>query len=330
MYRRVLPLLMALFIGQALYAQFGISGTVKDQQAQTPLSGASVRLKSATNATVSRNILSDSLGRFNFQSLAPDSFVLTISFVGFKDVTRGVRIDSSNVNLDSAGVGTLNMDIALAPSSSNDLATVVISTSIARATQKADTLQINANQYKVNPDASTEDLVKKMPGITIENGVVKAQGENVQKVTIDGRELFGDDATAALRNLPAEVIDKIQIFDRLSDQAQFTGFEDGNTSKSINIVTKANMRNGQFGRIFAGYGTDERYAAGGNATILKENRKISLVGNFNNTNQQNFAQHDLLGVTSSNNQRGGGPGNFRGGGGPRGGGGTRPQSGGNP
>src|SRR5437868_8809028 len=109
-------------------------------------------------------------------------------------------------------------------------------------------------------------MIKKVPGVTVDKqGNVTAQGEQIRKVTIDGRELFGDDATAALRNLPAEIIDKIQIFDRLSDQAQFSGFDDGNTSKSINIVTKANMRNGQFGRVFAGYGTDDRYAAGGNA-----------------------------------------------------------------
>ena len=319
MYRRVLSFVLALIIGQALQAQLSISGTVKDQTAQTPLSGASVRLQSVTNTAVARNVLSDSIGRFVFANLAPDSFQITISFVGFKDVVRGVRLDSVSVNTDTTGGSAVAMDIALVPSSSNDLATVVISTRVAPATQKGDTLQINASQFKVNPDATAEDLARKVPGITIENGQVKAQGENVQKVTIDGRELFGDDATAALRNLPAEIIDKIQIFDRLSDQAQLSGVDDGNTQKGINIVTKANMRNGQFGRVFAGYGTDERYSAGGNATILKDNRRISIVGNFNNINQQNFSQQDLLGVTSSGG-RGGGGGNFRGGGGQGGGG----------
>jgi len=106
----------------------------------------------------------------------------------------------------------------------------------------------------VNPDATAEDMVKKLPGVTVDKqGTVTAQGEQVRKVTIDGRDFFGDDATAALRNLPAEIIDKIQVFDRLSDQAQFTGFDDGNTLKSLNIFTKANMRNGQFGRMYAGY-----------------------------------------------------------------------------
>ena len=97
-----------------------------------------------------------------------------------------------------------------------------------------------------------------MPGITVDkSGTVTAQGETVKKVTVDGRDFFGDDATATLRNLPAEVIDKIQVFDKLSDQAQLTGFDDGNTTKSINIVTKTDMRTGNFGRIYAGYGTDE-------------------------------------------------------------------------
>src|SRR6476620_8689495 len=141
MFRRVFAFVAALLIGQVMYAQFGISGTVKDQQAQVPLSGASVRLKSVTNTAISRNVLSDSSGRFSFQNLPADSFSLTISFVGFKDVSRGIRLDSANVNLDSASAGTMSMEIALVPSSSNDLATVVISTRIAPATQKGDTLQ---------------------------------------------------------------------------------------------------------------------------------------------------------------------------------------------
>ncbi|MEO6584561.1 MAG: outer membrane beta-barrel protein, partial [Ferruginibacter sp.] len=194
-----------------------------------------------------------------------------------------------------------------------------------------DTAQYNASQFKVNPDATAEDLINKMPGITVDkSGTVTAQGEQVKKVTVDGKEFFGDDATATLRNLPSEIIDKIQVFDRLSDQAQFTGFDDGNSSKSINIVTKTGIRNGQFGRIYAGYGTDDRYAAGGNVSFFKGDRRISFVGLFNNINQQNFGSEDLLGVTSSGGGRQGGgnrggggqPGGNRGGGGNFGGGGA--------
>ena len=311
--RRLVLFALVFIIGSQLYAQqFTISGTVKDQQAGTSLQRATIRLYSSTDPGFSKTTLSDTAGYFIFQNLQRDSFLLNISFTGYKEVSQPVVIDTANVHLE----------IAATPSESSEMATVVIRVNVPPVTQKGDTLQVNADQFKVNPDASAEDLVRKVPGVTVENGQVKAQGEVVQKVTLDGRDLFGDDATAALKNLPAEIVDKIQIFDRLSDQAQFTGFDDGSASRSINIITKANMRNGQFGRVYAGYGTDDRYAAGGNATLLHENRRISIVGNFNNTNQQNFAQEDLLGLTGSTGRggmrggRGGGrPGMFFGGGG---------------
>lgn len=312
MFKKLIVLLGLAFIHDNGLAQFSVAGKITDQTNGTALSGATVVLQNQRNS-VFETRRTDSVGQFIFQGLPPDSFQLVISYVGYKEFSRGLRIDPAAIDRDTSGVGVLDVSIALAPANSQDLSTVVISTRIPMARQKGDTLEINASQFKVNPDASAEDLARKVPGITIENGQVKAQGENVQKVTIDGRELFGDDATAALRNLPAEIVDKIQIFDRLSDQAQFTGFDDGSATKSINIVTKANMRNGQFGRVYAGYGTDERYQAGGNATILKDNRRISLVGNFNNVNQQNFSQQDLLGLTSST-QRGRGDRGGRGGG----------------
>ena len=202
---------------------------------------------------------------------------------------------------------------------------VTVTASGAPTQQKGDTIQYNANQFKVNPDATVEDLVKKAPGITVDrDGTVTAQGEQVRKVTIDGRDFFGDDASAALRNLPADVVDKIQVFDRLSDQAQLTGVDDGNSQKAINIVTKAGMRDGQFGRMYVGYGTDDRYQAGGNVSFFKDNRRISIVGLANNINQQNFGSQDLLGVTSSSGGGGGrgGPQGGGGRGGPQGGGGN--------
>jgi hypothetical protein len=282
-----------------------LTGSVRDAESGAALRGASIALRSIKDSTFSRSVLTDSSGQFRFTDLPRDSFRISFSSIGYETLTRSIRVDSVDVTMP---------EITL-PRSSQELTGVTVTARTPPATQKGDTVQFNASQFKVNPDATAEDLARKIPGITIENGQVKANGENVQKVTIDGRELFGDDATAALRNLPAEVIDKIQVFDRLSDQAQLTGFDDGNAQRGINIVTRANMRNGQFGRVFAGYGTDNRYTAGGNTTFFKENRRISLVGNFNNINQQNFAQQDLLGVTSTG---AGNRGNNRGGGGNRG------------
>lgn len=316
MNRRLLLLCIALFSLAAANAQTKtISGTVTDQQTKKPLASATVKLTSLSDTNNVVNRLTDSAGRFIFSGLSKDSFFLAISYVGYSPVTRIVAVDTSDVRLTIAAV----------PGAGSDLSTIIIQTTISPVGQKEDTIQMNASQYKVNPDASTEDLVRKMPGITVENGQVKAQGEVVRRVLMDGRELFGDDATAALRSLPAEVVDKIQVFDRLSDQDRASGVTTGETQKEINIVTKAGMRNGQYGRVYAGYGTDDRYSLGGNATFLKENRRLSIVGQSNNTNQQNFSAQDLLGVTSSGGRGGFGGGGFGGGGfgggGGRGGGG---------
>ncbi|HEY0058350.1 MAG TPA: carboxypeptidase-like regulatory domain-containing protein, partial [Flavisolibacter sp.] len=300
--------LMILAINTSAEAQgFTVSGQLKDAEGTSFVQGATISLKSIRDTTIFFTSYSDTAGRFQFDAVLADSFRLTVSSVGFESLSQVVKVEAADVAL---GLISLSR-------SSKELTGVTVTTTTPPATQKGDTVQFNASQFKVNPDASAEDLARKIPGISVENGQVKANGEVVQKVTIDGRELFGDDATAALRTLPAEIVDKIQVFDRLSDQAQLSGIDDGNAQRGINIVTKANMRNGQFGRVFAGYGTNERYAAGGNSTFLKENRKISIVGNFNNVNQQNFASQDLLGV-SNNGQNSG----------RQGGGGGRPQQGG--
>nr|MBX2818695.1 outer membrane beta-barrel family protein [Rhodothermaceae bacterium] len=176
---------------------------------------------------------------------------------------------------------------------------------------------------------SAEDLVTKLPGVVMQDGQVEAQGEQVQRVTVDGREFFGDDPTVALRNMPAEVIQSIEIIDEQSEQAQFTGFSDGETQKTINIVTRTGMSNGRFGKIYGGYGDEERYISGGNGNIFDGDRRISIIGLSNNVNQQNFAFEDLLGI-SGGNSRGGPSRGMRGSGPPRrgsGGGGRRGRGG---
>jgi hypothetical protein len=245
--------------------------------------------------------ISDSKGRFQFSGLAPATYTATISSGGYDLVDKTVVPTAATNNL-----GTI-----LVPKKSKGLAGVTIVAKATPAQQKGDTVQYNASAFKVNGDANTQDLIKKMPGITVDkNGTVTAHGDQVKKVTIDGKDFMGDDVTAALRNVPSEVVDKIQVVDKLSDQAAFTGFDHGNAVKSINIVAKSGIRNGQFGRIYAGYGTNDRYAAGGNVSTTDGNRRISVVGSFNNINQQNFSSQDLLGVTSTG---GSGGGNFRGG-----------------
>ena len=306
---------LLLFSLNAAKAQT-IKGVLIDENEKTPLINATVKLINRPDSlndqdsSTAYTTISNKDGAFIFENVVPKKYYsLAVESLGLGTFRMTVYVKDSLVT----NLGTI-------PISKTDkiLNEVSITVSAPPVKQKADTLEYSASQFKVNPDANVEDLIKKMPGVTVDKqGTVTAQGEQVKKVTVDGRDFFGDDATAALRNLPAEIIDKIQVFDKLSDQAQFTGFDDGNTQKSINVVTKVNMRNGQFGRLYAGYGTDGRYSAGGNVSFFKGNRRVSLVGLANNINVQNFSSQDLLGVTSSGGNRGGG-GNF--GGGQRGGG----------
>lgn len=180
-------------------------------------------------------------------------------------------------------------------------------------TVKGDTTEMNAGSFKVNPDATAEDLVTKMPGVTSSNGQVQAQGEQVKKVLVDGKPFFGDDPNAALKNLPADVVNKIQIYDGKSEQSLFSGIDDGNTVKTMNIVTKSQFRNGLFGRGFAGYGRAietssesdmNKYKGGITINSFKGNRRLSFLSQTNNINEQNFSFEDLVGGMGGGNRGG--------------------------
>ncbi len=282
-----------------------IFGKVTNENEQA-LASAHVLLTNNDTGEEFTNV-TDPTGRFRFRQLADGIYTLKVSFLGYREFTR--QITTTGRPMSAGDIVLKEGDVELEGVEIEDL--------VPQAIQKGDTTQFNADAFKTLPDANAEDLVKKMPTVTTENGKVQAQGEDVKEVLVDGRPFFGNDPTAALRNLPAEVIDKIQIFDKQSDQSQFTGFDDGNTSKTINIITRKDMRNGQFGQVYAGYGYEDRYRAGGNINLFNKDQRISFIGQSNNINQQNFATEDLLGVVGSNSRRGG----FRGRGGGRGRGG---------
>jgi hypothetical protein len=303
MYKYLTSFVLSVFLFFNSNSQ-SVSGIIEDAASNSPLSNSTVKFSETSPDFKPLLTVSNSKGYFIFNKVPNGNYTLTITNIGYGSYEKTVLVTGKNIDL-----GKINM-----AKTAETLSTVVV-TNTAPVKQHGDTLDYAASQYKVNPDATSEDLIRKMPGITVDksSGAVTAQGETVQKVTVDGRDFFGDDATATLRNLPAEVVDKIQVFDKLSDQAQLTGFDDGNTSKSINIVTKKDMRNGNFGRIYAGYGTDGRYSGGGNVSFFNNARRISLIGLANNVNQQNFSSQDLLGVSSSGNRGGGGRRGGRGG-----------------
>ncbi|MFO7657360.1 MAG: TonB-dependent receptor [Bacteroidales bacterium] len=292
---------------QVTAQQLLLKGTVKDSISNLPLIGATVQLRNTGNNRA-LGAITDASGAFEFTSLRSGAeYEMLIGYLGYVAVRKNIKLQDKNINLGNIFLSE----------SHNRIKEVEIVGQSTRAEQIEDTLQIYADAYKVNPDASAEDLIKKMPGITVENGQVKAQGENVQKVYVDGRPFFDQDPTLTLRNLPAEVVSKIQIFDEQSEQSRFTGFNDGQTSKTINVITRSNMRNGQFGKVYGGYGSDDKYYSGGSINLFKGNSRVSLIGLSNNINQQNFSSQDLIGLSSSGTRtgRGGSRGGMAGGGG---------------
>ncbi|MBK6929417.1 MAG: TonB-dependent receptor [Saprospirales bacterium] len=299
-------LLAFLFFSQMLDAQtFSISGKIVDEN-NNALPGATVSLQHPWGDPV-KNTASDAAGNFALLNIGKGGYKLVVTAIGYSPHRQEITLSDRSVQLGA---------LALSP---NPLVLegVEVKGTVPIAQQKGDTTEFNASAVKVMKDASAEDLVEKLPTITVENGTMKAQGENVGQVLVDGKPFFGNDPAAALKNLPAEVIEKVQIFDQQSEQSQFTGFQDGNTTKTINIVTKTGMRTGQFGKVYAGYGYDDKYQAGGNINLFDGNRRLSFIGMTNNINIQNFSYDDILGVMGS-----GGSGRMRsmGGGGRPGGG----------
>ena len=298
-YRSLFILLFILLATIVTAQDFRIAGSLINSIDQQTLPGATVKLTSLKDTTQFKYTTSGMQGEFEFAKLKKGQYVLEVTYIGFENFRKNISAGSKTNNIGK---------LELIPTATN-LGGVLITGTAERAEQKGDTTQYNSSAFKVQQDATTEDLVKKMPGITIENGTVKAHGEDVKRILVDGKQFFGDDPSVTLKNLPAEVVDKIQVFDKLSDQAAWTGFDDGSGQKTINIVTKNAKNSGQFGKFSAGYGTDDRYMLGANVNFFKDQRRITLLGMSNNVNQQNFTAENAAGSGSSQRSGGrGGPG----------------------
>ena len=220
---KLIPVLL-LFLCHHAYAQsFSVTGTLTDER-NKPIRPAEIKIKQkdAESSTATTN------WSFTFKSLKPGIYNISITAAGFEDYTNNFRISDANVNLGR---------IILLPAN-HILDEVSIVEKVLAMVQKDDTLEFNSGAYKVNPDADAAELISKMPTIQINDKQITAQGENVVKVLVDGKPFFGNDPYASLKNLPADIIDKVQVYNEKSDQEQFTGFSEGNTSKTVNIITK--------------------------------------------------------------------------------------------
>lgn len=311
--KNIYTFISILIFASTLNSQsYFITGQIADSSSKGFLARANVVAINLADSSV-KGASTTTRGIFRLETLAPGRYTLKVTYIGYKTFRKSFDIKGS------IDFGT----IYLSPSSI-ETDEVEIVGKIPLAVQNADTITYNSDAFKINKDANAEDLVTKMPGVVVQEGKVQVQGEDVKRVLVDGRQFFGDDPNAVLKNMPAEIIEKIQVFDQQSEQAQFTGFDDGNTSKTINIITRMRFRDGTFGKLSAGYGNEEKYFSGGNINYFNDDTRITLLGQLNNINVQNFSSEDLLGVMAGSGGRGGfrRPGGGRGGQGMQGGGGN--------
>jgi hypothetical protein len=280
---------------------FEIDGRIVSSEDGTGIPGATVLFINVKDSARSRFSATDESGHFKVNQLEQAFYRLSITSMGFKPYTRILRITTS------ANLGNISLE-----QDEKMLDEIEVHGDVVPMEKKGDTILYNADAYKVNPDASATDLVSKMPGIVVDNNGVSANGEKVEQVLMDGKRFFGQDPLLSLNTIPAEVVNKVEVFDQMSERAQFTGFDDGNTTKTMNVVTKEDKRNGLFGKIYGGYGTDDRYSAGLNLNSFKDDRQLTILGMSNNVNQLNFANEDIVGVSGAGGSRrgfrGGGPG----------------------
>jgi hypothetical protein len=266
-----------------------IQGILTDSVTGTSLYDATVSVISAADSSLISFTLSSGKGYFEIKNLPFGRYVVVISYQGFLTLKIAFSIAENNLVVD---LQTVKMD-----RNYKALDEVVITEAPVKV--KGDTLAYNADAFKTKPNAVVEDLLKKLPGVTVDkDGTIKAQGEQVQKVYVDGKEFFGNDPKLATKNLGADMVSEVEVYDDMSEQAKFSKIDDGSRSKAINLKLKKDKKHGMFGQASAGYGTEERYSANLRNNFFKGATQVSVFANANNANRQGFTTTDMLGSTS--------------------------------
>ena len=264
---------------QSVFAQqYTLQGNVHHTADNTPFPNVTVLLIGTTDSVIVRETLTHSDGSFDMEQIDRGEYILRLQYLGYEQLDETVEMTGST------DVGTLYLS-----ESARLLNEVTINMRPPVGKQLGDTTQFNAAAFQTMKDASAQDLIEKMPGMSAEDGDLQAQGEAVAQILVDGKPFFGTDVQAALQNLPAEIIQNIQVFDKLSDKAELSGFDDGERLKTINIITKPNSRKGLFGKTSAGYGDNDRYIAGASVNAFNEQQRLTITGLSNNINAVNYS-----------------------------------------
>lgn len=273
-----LTILILLFFSIAAKAQnvYSVKGIVADTATNRQLINASVSvLQHADSVLVNFTQVSEN-GSFTIPDLAKGKLFLLVTYPGYADYVEQFTLDSSKKSIDFGRIKMILKATLL-----ND---VIIKGKAAAIKIKGDTTEFNASSYVIQPNSKVEDLLKQLPGITVDkDGKITAQGQTVTKVLVDGEEFFGDDPTLVTKNLRGDMVDKVQLYDKKSDQAAFTGIDDGKTDKTINLKLKEDKKNGYFGKLDLGGATGKYYEEQGMFNYFQGKEKFSAYGTLANT-----------------------------------------------
>ncbi|NDI98433.1 outer membrane beta-barrel protein [Flavobacterium sp. LaA7.5] len=280
-----LTLLLLLCTALCFSQNVTLKGKITDPD-NLPLESATVYLTSVKDSTVIDYTLTDKSGNWEMRARVKDEPTdLKISFIGFTDYKQRLEKITEDKNF-----GTFKM-----ADKSTELSEVVIESEVPPIRMKSDTLEFNASSFKVRPDANVEALIKQLPGVEIDSeGKITVNGKEVNQILVNGKPFFDKDGKIALQNLPAEIIEKVQVSDTKTKKEELTGQAASGNNASINLTIQEDKNKGLFGKFMGGYGTDERYESSGLINYFKDKRKISVLASSNNINASGFSMNEIF------------------------------------
>ncbi|WP_428331500.1 outer membrane beta-barrel protein [Mucilaginibacter sp.] len=280
-------LLFVFFSPLTLWAQsnFSVKGVVADSVEMAKLDNTSIAVLNAKDSTLVSFTYATGDGAFSIKGLHKGKFILLVSYPKYADYVERFSLDSLH---QIYNFGHINMQLK-----ERLLKEVIVKGTAVAIKVKGDTTEFNAAAYTVQPNAKVEDLLRQLPGIQVDkDGKITAQGETVSKVLVDGEEFFGDDPTLVTKNIRADMVDKVQLYDKKSDQAAFTGIDDGKKTKTINVKLKSDKKNGMFGKADAGDGPGGYYQAQGIFNTFSNKQKFSVYGTAGNNSRVGLGFED--------------------------------------
>lgn len=273
----------------ASFAQSTLTGKVIDSETGEALIASTVRVMSTDTTRMIAGNATTKDGAFTIKSVKDGNYILKVSYVGYRDFFRSINVQRK------ANKGNISIGTILMKQNSIQLNQAVVTGELKEMEVKDDTLIFNADAFKVPEGSVLEDLIKKLPGVTIEDGTIKVNGKTVRRILVGGKEFFGNDQNMSMKNLPAEIVDKVKTYDKQSDFSRITGIDDGEEETVLDLTIKKGFQQGWFGNIDAGYGTEKLYSGRLMLNRFSEKMQGNVLGSQNNTGNNGNATARQIG-----------------------------------